>query len=583
MVKNMLVLCLALLASAHLLFPVKSAEAREYRSLDEALASPGVVESLILGEYKPEIRALGAEMEYKARLPDPGPVIEKLPNLRHLNLSGSLPTHELNDGERPPTEVPKAVFSLQKLVELDLSNNSLDAIPPDIGKLKGLKKLNLSGNSLQQLPPEIGALSELEELNLANTGLESFPDAIIRLKKLRTLDLSGNRVGRLPPKIRELSNLVELNLADTYLTTFPKEIITLRNLQRLDLSSNRIGSLPSEIGRLLNLKELKVRWAQLATLPPEVGKLENLRILDVQGNGLARLPQEMARLIRLEELSLGGNEFNAPPNLLFKFPKLQKLQWSAKSSDKVPAALIRIPRLWLDLTACDPQNRDAPLKLGALRTFKNIEGLSLRECSVDESLSEIGAFTNLVSLDLSGTNIREVPPEILKLGQLQELDLSRTYVTSLPKGMANLSKLKTLSLSLGSATFYPHSELAVLVPLPLQTLSLWENDGLDLIDVDLILGLLPHTRLTIEIWTGADVEPTLAVISLATESKRLLSEIQEILAAYPSLGLELKDVLQMEAKEQVRTLKGQIEFRITFMEFLKKKLEKSSGAAGRTG
>ncbi len=578
---------LSLLASAPFLSPAKSAESRVFRSLDEALASPSTVESLNLGEYKPDISVLGYASAYRACLPDPGPVIEKLPNLRQLNLSRSLPTHKTEHSEDGVTEVPEAVFNLQKLVELDLSNNSLDGIPPDIGKLKSLKKLNLSGNDIRELPPEIGGLSELEELNLAGTGLESFPDVIIGLKKLRKLDLSSNlRLGRLPPEIRQLSNLAELNLAHTWLKIYPKEIFALRNLERLDLSGNRIGSLASEIGQLQKLKELKVKGIELTTLPPEIGKLEKLQILDVQNNRLTRLPQTLARLIRLEELYLGGNGFNAPPPLLFKLPKLQKLQWSAKSADKVPAALVRIPRLWLDLTAYDPDDMEASLKLVALRTFKNIEGLSLRQRRVDESLPEIGAFTNLVSLDLYGTTLDKIPPEILKLGRLEELDLSGTFVKSLPNGISSLSKLKTLSLSLGSAEFYPDSELAKLVPLPLQTLYLHENKGLDLIDVDLILALLPHTRLTIGIWSGADVEPTPEVKALARKSKGLLEDIQRILAAYPNLGLNLTDFLLLEAKEHVGTLKGQVEFRTNFKEFLRTKirnLEKGDNPADKSG
>ena len=61
---------------------------------------------------------------------------------------------------------PKAVLKLMNLTYLDLSNNWLTEIPPEIGNLINLEYLDLSRNLLTgEIPSEIGNLINLTELN----------------------------------------------------------------------------------------------------------------------------------------------------------------------------------------------------------------------------------------------------------------------------------------------------------------------------------------------------------------------------------------------------------------------------------
>jgi Leucine-rich repeat (LRR) protein len=81
--------------------------------------------------------------------------------------------------------VHEQVVELQELRILDLSNNQLSELPPEIGNLVNLRVLYLQDNQLTRLPPEIG-----------------------KLVNLQWLYIFGNPLKEIPPEIKQLPNLV---------------------------------------------------------------------------------------------------------------------------------------------------------------------------------------------------------------------------------------------------------------------------------------------------------------------------------------------------------------------------------------
>ena len=61
--------------------------------------------------------------------------------------------------------VPRVVFELVQLVELDMSHNCLRSLSEGVGELRGLKKLCVSHNKILHLPDQISELQLLEELD----------------------------------------------------------------------------------------------------------------------------------------------------------------------------------------------------------------------------------------------------------------------------------------------------------------------------------------------------------------------------------------------------------------------------------
>ena len=73
-------------------------------------------------------------------------------------------------------ELPEGLFSGQApLVKLDVSHNSLRALPAQLGEVKSLQRLVASNNSLSSVPHELGALRALKELDL-RSALSQWPE-----------------------------------------------------------------------------------------------------------------------------------------------------------------------------------------------------------------------------------------------------------------------------------------------------------------------------------------------------------------------------------------------------------------------
>lgn len=84
------------------------------------------------------------------------------------------------------------VFKLSQLVELNLPENAIDALSPEVQSMKALRVLNLRNNYLMDLPTELADLQQLENLDLSYNELSHIPEALFKLKNLKALNLFGN-------------------------------------------------------------------------------------------------------------------------------------------------------------------------------------------------------------------------------------------------------------------------------------------------------------------------------------------------------------------------------------------------------
>lgn len=154
--------------------------------------------------------------------------------------------------------VKQLEFATYPSHELDLSGLQLPIFPTPILQLaEHIHTLNLSDNQLKELPPEIENLTELECLVLRNNQLTELPVEIGNLSKLQSLSATHNLLRSLPKEIRNLQELKLLILFHNALQSIPEEICCLKNLESLHLNNNpNLSSLTLFFLNLPNLTEL---------------------------------------------------------------------------------------------------------------------------------------------------------------------------------------------------------------------------------------------------------------------------------------------------------------------------------------
>jgi Leucine-rich repeat (LRR) protein len=169
------------------------------------------------------------------------------------------------------TSLEAALRNPDAVIKLDLSNNGIRTIGPELGRFRNLQYLNLSANQLSDLPPELG-----------------------RLTKLQVLNVSGNQLDQLPNEIGNLVNLKQLIAGQNLLKRIPPEVGRLNKLEFFDASDNRLTQVPAALGLSTSLRDIALRTNFLSTLPAEMGKLKRLRTLDIDNNSFT--DEEIQRL-----------------------------------------------------------------------------------------------------------------------------------------------------------------------------------------------------------------------------------------------------------------------------------------------
>ena len=177
--------------------------------------------------------------------------------------------------------------------ELDLRDEGLFELPPEIGQLTNLVKLYLWRNHLSFVPTEIGQLTNLIELNLGENRLIDIPPEIGELTNLKVLRLEGNRLTTFPPEIGKMSSLLELDLYSNQLTVIPPEVWQLTNLTSLKLWDNELTVISPEIGQLKSLIWLNISRNRLTHFPETLQQLTQLKLLDLRYNQVQGFSQEV--------------------------------------------------------------------------------------------------------------------------------------------------------------------------------------------------------------------------------------------------------------------------------------------------
>uniref|UniRef100_M1BAV9 Verticillium wilt disease resistance protein n=2 Tax=Solanum tuberosum TaxID=4113 RepID=M1BAV9_SOLTU len=219
--------------------------------------------------------------------------------------------------------IHSSIYSLDTLQILDMSNNKLSGIIPDIFPLNwNLKTLNLSSNILEgKVPSSLEKCSFLEVLDIGNNKIrDMFPCMLNKLANLRVLVIRSNKFygnlqclraeqtwpmihiidiasnnfhEEIPETLGNLILLIHLNFSHNALTgRIPNAIGKLTLLESLDLSVNQLsGRIPDEIASFTFLSFLNLSFNQLSGRIPSGNQLQTFSADSFEGNiGLCDFP-----------------------------------------------------------------------------------------------------------------------------------------------------------------------------------------------------------------------------------------------------------------------------------------------------
>ena len=135
----------------------------------------------------------------------------------------------------------------------DLSYSDLDSFPEFLLERKNtLKGLQLDHNEISVLPRCISGFTELVKLDISNNNMSYLSPEIVQLKQLSSLNAKNNNFTNdaIPKDLGTMQSLQMLNLSGNQLTVFPMQCTELPNLQALYLGANSITEIPTDIKNL---------------------------------------------------------------------------------------------------------------------------------------------------------------------------------------------------------------------------------------------------------------------------------------------------------------------------------------------
>ncbi|MEO2126615.1 MAG: leucine-rich repeat domain-containing protein [Christiangramia sp.] len=225
-------------------------------------------------------------------------------------------------------DIPKNIDSVFRL---NLSNQNLKKLPPEIFDLVNLQELNVSQNSLSDLQG-LEKLKKIQVLNIGMNDFQSFPNEITKLENLKILKIWWNKIETFPNDFYKNNKLVEeLDMTSMFEFDFENnlnKIHLFENLRQLNLGNNQIPDLRIQFSKLKNLEVLgyiRQDSIDLKELCIELKNCSNLRTIHLSVNGIKELPNEILLLENLEELNLYKNQIKTLPTDIVKMEKLKKI------------------------------------------------------------------------------------------------------------------------------------------------------------------------------------------------------------------------------------------------------------------
>ncbi|CAN1813400.1 Receptor-like protein 6 [Linum perenne] len=332
-----------------------------------------------------------------------------------------------------------ALFSLQYLESLDLSNNEFNTtIPAAIGNLTNLRYLYLSSAGFfGKIPTSISQLTSLISLDLScwdpKLKISSQLTSLTSLN-LSCLDCDPRlKISNLGLLVQNLTQLIDLRLNGTDLSAEGKEwghvlSSSLPNLKVLSLANCSLsGPLDPSISKLQSLSILELDDNNFSSpIPNSLAELKNLTLLRLRNCELiGTFPQKIAQsLTLLEILDLSNNHLQGP----------------------IPRSLFELPSFCILLLS---SNRFRGRTFPELGNLSELGGLDLSDNNINGVVPRwVMESTTLKYLSLSHNNLVGFEVHYFSSSVLELLDMHDNQLEGIiPTSICNLDNLEVVDFS----------------------------------------------------------------------------------------------------------------------------------------
>ncbi|XP_024431942.3 leucine-rich repeats and immunoglobulin-like domains protein 3 isoform X1 [Desmodus rotundus] len=349
---------------------------------------------------------------------------------------------------------------LQRLREVKLNNNELEAIP-NLGPVSAnITLLSLAGNKIVEiLPEQLQQFHSLETLDLSSNNISDLKTVFPPLQ-LKYLYINSNRVTSMEPGCFDnLANtLLVLKLNRNRISAIPPKMFKLPQLQHLELNRNKIKNVDGLTFQGLGaLKSLKMQRNGVTKLMDGAfWGLSRMEILQLDHNNLTEITKGwLYGLLMLQELHLSQNAISRISPDAWEFcQKLSELDLTFNHLSRLDDSSF----LGLSLlnTLHIGNNKVSYIADCAFRGLSSLKTLDLKNNEISWTIEDMnGAFSGLDKLRrliLQGNRIRSITKKAFAgLDALEHLDLSDNAIMSLQgNAFSQMKKLQQLHLNTSS-------------------------------------------------------------------------------------------------------------------------------------
>ncbi|GJW55915.1 putative leucine-rich repeat protein [Tanacetum coccineum] len=356
--------------------------------------------------------------------------------LDHIGLEGGIPRifgnfsslRVLDLKENNLNEDLTSLFHLLAPARKSIELLELGSFPNKFERRSNLSILDLADNQITGVLPDLSALSSLRELYFERNHVEGTLDHLANLSRPVYLDLSYNSmVLELNSDWSPTFSLDVISLSSCTLgPSFPIWLRTQKNFTIVDISNALINDSVPNCAAFL-LRELHdVGQNNLSgQIPAWIGKnLSRLHVLSLESNGFhGTMPTSICSLANIQILDISCNNISGTiPSCIGNLNGMTEIKDSSS--------------FFVFNAALPDRTRLPSLDLSSNNFNGNIP-------------AEITNLTGLVGLNLSRNNLTWIiPPDIGRLRWMDFLDLSRNHlVGGIPTSLSQLTNLGMLDLS----------------------------------------------------------------------------------------------------------------------------------------